>query len=264
MDPTASDPTHFKIKTKTPAVYSDRLAGQPGEPRSLNSLELSTSEHTSRSTLGAKTPTKSSLFSLNRNSCDMTPTFKPNIKDFDLIGDICGVEDISFLYVAKHIPSGRMVSLKFTDMRISPDFEFIQEVERTVHNTIMCRHANILPYFITFEENERLWSVTGPIYGTCKSILNHLFKDGFNEVAATTILRETLKGVLYLHDNHMIHNDIKADNIVIDTHGETRLTGLRQLAHLAKNGGYMKSVFSLVGDNVEWAAPEVMAQVGIQ
>jgi serine/threonine protein kinase len=58
----------------------------------------------------------------------------------------------------------------------------------------------------------------------------------------------------------MIHNDIKADNIVIDIDGEPRLAGLRQLSHLSKDGGYMKSVFSLVGDNIQWAAPEVMSQ----
>lgn len=44
-------------------------------------------------------------------------------------------------------------------------------------------------------------------------------------------------------------------------HGDVRLTGLRQMAHLSQNGEYLKAVFSLVGDNIEWAAPEVMSQV---
>lgn len=58
----------------------------------------------------------------------------------------------------------------------------------------------------------------------------------------------------------MIHNNIKADNIVIDNNGVVKLTGLRSLANLSRNGEYCKSVFSLVGDNIEWAAPEVMSQ----
>lgn len=160
-----------------------------------------------------------------------------------------------------------MVSIKYTDMKISPEYEFIQEVMQTVKNTMLCKHPNILPYFITFQETERIWSVTVPVLGTCRLLLNHHFqgfdvfiKEGFNEAAVSTIIKEILKAVLYLHDNHMIHNDIKADNIVIGSKGEPRLVGLRQMSHLSKDGGYMKSVLSPIGDNVQWAAPEVMAQ----
>jgi hypothetical protein len=56
-------------------------------------------------------------------------------------------------------------------------------------------------------------------------------------------------------------SDVRADNILLDEHGNVRITGLASMARLAQNGEYIKSVFSLVGDNIEWAAPEVMAQV---
>jgi hypothetical protein len=39
-----------------------------------------------------------------------------------------GIEDISYLYLAKHIPTNVIVGLKFTDMTISPDFDFIDEL----------------------------------------------------------------------------------------------------------------------------------------
>ena len=55
---------------------------------------------------------------------------------------------------------------------------------------------------------------------------------------------------------------MRADNIVIDDAGQVKLTGLRQVTHLSHDGEYLESVFSLIGDNVEWAAPEIMAQVG--
>jgi hypothetical protein len=57
------------------------------------------------------------------------------------------------------------------------------------------------------------------------------------------------------------NSDLMADNIVIDIHGQVKLTGLRQVTHLENDGEYLQSVFSLIGDNVEWAAPEIMAQV---
>jgi hypothetical protein len=55
-------------------------------------------------------------------------------------------------------------------------------------------------------------------------------------------------------------SDIRVDNIVVDLQGQIKLTSLRQATHLTRNGEFLKSVFSFIGDKVEWAAPETMAQ----
>ena len=47
---------------------------------------------------------------------------------------------------------------------------------------------------------------------------------------------------------------------MIDSQGDVRLTGFRQLLNILVEGKYKGTAFSLVGDNIEWAAPEVMAQ----
>ncbi|KAI9098605.1 kinase-like domain-containing protein [Phlyctochytrium arcticum] len=187
--------------------------------------------------------------------------FTNRIQDYELLSDIGGVDDISYLYLARHLPTGEYVALKYTDLTLSPDFELIDELVRTVRHTTLCSHRNILPYWTTFTENERMWNVTHPMRGgTFRSIMRNHFQDGLNDATVATVLREVLKAVTYMHDNKMIHNDIRADNILLDGRGEIRITGLRQMAILSQGGEYIKSVFSLVGDNIEWAAPEVMAQ----
>jgi serine/threonine-protein kinase OSR1/STK39 len=85
--------------------------------------------------------------------------------------------------------------------------------------------------------------------------------DGLPEIAVAIILKEILKGLEYMHDNHMIHNDIRADNVFIDSRGEVRLGGFRHVSSLRQGGELAKSTFSLIGDNIEWAAPEVLTQV---
>ena len=55
---------------------------------------------------------------------DLTEKFQ----DYDIIKEIGGIEDISFLFLARHIPSNRLVSLKLTDLTISTDYEFIEEL----------------------------------------------------------------------------------------------------------------------------------------
>ncbi|KAJ3277225.1 U4/U6-U5 snRNP complex subunit lsm3, partial [Blyttiomyces sp. JEL0837] len=117
-----------------------------------------------------------------------------------------GVDDISYLYLAKHIPTQDLVALKYTDLTLSPDFELIEELIRTARNATLCNHPNILPHFSNFIENERLWTVTLPMTaGTCRGIMKDVFPSGFDEAVVATILREVLQGINYLHQSHMIH-----------------------------------------------------------
>ncbi|KAJ3234450.1 hypothetical protein HDU81_001406 [Chytriomyces hyalinus] len=187
--------------------------------------------------------------------------YSPQIKDYELITDIGGVGDISYLYLAKYIPTEELVALSYTDLTLSPDYELVDEMIRTIRNSRLCSHKNILPYFTSFIENERVWSVTLPVAtGSCRGIMKEYYPDGLDEPVVATILREVLNAIVYLHENHMIHNDLRADNILLDMKGNVRVTGLRQLVSLMQDGGYIKNVFSILSDNIEWAAPEIMAQ----
>lgn len=60
---------------------------------------------------------------------------------------------------------------------------------------------------------------------------------------------------------NLLASDVRADNILLDASGDVKITGLRQMLSLAQFGEVRSSVFSLVGDNIEWCAPEVIAQV---
>ncbi|KAJ1540272.1 hypothetical protein HK096_011087, partial [Nowakowskiella sp. JEL0078] len=172
-----------------------------------------------------------------------------------------GVDDMSFLYLARFRKTNELVTLRYTDLTLSPDYELVDELIKNERNSILCHHPNILPHFISFVEHERLWSVTPPMQaGTCRDILKTCFTNGFVENVISTILKEVLKAIIYLHEGRMIHNDIRAGNILLNSRGEVRITGLRQLVFLAQNGEYQKTIFSVVGDNIEWAAPEVIAQ----
>jgi hypothetical protein len=49
------------------------------------------------------------------------------IGDYEIIRNCGGVEDISYMFLAKHSPSALLVSLKLTDLDLSQDYEFIEE-----------------------------------------------------------------------------------------------------------------------------------------
>jgi hypothetical protein len=59
----------------------------------------------------------------------------------------------------------------------------------------------------------------------------------------------------------MYFSDIRADNILIDERGDIKIGGFRQMSTMQNIGNFKHTTFSLVGDNIEWSAPEVMTQV---
>ena len=58
----------------------------------------------------------------------------------------------------------------------------------------------------------------------------------------------------------IIFSDIRASNILLDFNGDVKLTGYHQLSSLVVGGKLKKSIFTPIGDNHEWAAPEIIAQ----
>ena len=48
-------------------------------------------------------------------------------------------------------------------------------------------------------------------------------RNNYSENAIKYVLRQTLLGLQYLHARHIIHRDIKSDNILVDKSGQVKL-----------------------------------------
>ena len=66
-----------------------------------------------------------------------------------------------------------------------------------------CQHKNVVSCLVSFIEGTDLW-LTMPILsaGSCLDVLKLNFRDGVkDEAVIATILRETLLGLRYFHEN---------------------------------------------------------------
>ena len=68
------------------------------------------------------------------------------------------------------------------------------------------------------------------------------------------ILKQILEGLNFLHSNHIIHRDIKSDNILYNTSGDIKLADFGYAAQLTKQEDLRKTRCGTVC----WMAPELI------
>ncbi|GME81040.1 unnamed protein product [Ambrosiozyma monospora] len=87
--------------------------------------------------------------------------------------------------------------------------------------------------------------------GSCVDLIRTYKK--IDETAISFIMKDTLRGLQYLHDNNLIHRDIKAANILLTEKGEAKL------ADFGVSGKYSSNAkrLTFVGTPY-WMAPEIL------
>ncbi|KAK1268982.1 CBL-interacting protein kinase 9 [Acorus gramineus] len=127
---------------------------------------------------------------------------------------------------------------------------------------ILVDHPNLLKAHCTFANDHNLWVVMPYLAGgSCLHIMKHAHPNDFEEEAAiATILREVLKGISYLHSQGFFHRDVKAGNILVDSHDAIKLGDFGVSAYLFYSGDRQCMRNTFVGTPC-WMAPEVMGQL---
>jgi serine/threonine protein kinase len=153
---------------------------------------------------------------------------------------------------------GKSVAIKIIDLEQFED-NSIDEIRKEISIMSTCQHKNVVSCHVSFIEGTDLW-LTMPILsaGSCLDVLRLNFHRGImDEAVIATILKETMLGLKYFHENKQIHRDIKAGNILLDMEGNVFISDFGVSASLKR--GQKRKTF--VGSPC-WMAPEVMEQTG--
>jgi len=139
----------------------------------------------------------------------------------------------------------------------------LDEIVREAQTMRFLNHPNLLPLYCSFVHEQHLWMVMPYVHGgSILNIMRFRFQDGLEEPAIATIMKEVLKALEYLHRNGIIHRDIKAGNILLDSDGHVMLADFGVAAALERGGSWGNRMISrntFVGTPC-WMAPEVMQQ----
>lgn len=163
-----------------------------------------------------------------------------------------------------NLDSGELIAVK--QVLIEPGIAFkentkanIRELEEEVKLLKNLKHPNIVRYLGTAREEDSLNILLEFVPGG--SISSLLGKFGsFPESVIRTYTKQLLDGLEYLHNNRIIHRDIKGANILVDNKGCIKLADFgasRKVVELATINGAK----SMKG-TPHWMSPEVILQTG--
>ncbi|XP_009358698.1 serine/threonine-protein kinase BLUS1 isoform X2 [Pyrus x bretschneideri] len=178
-----------------------------------------------------------------------------NPNDYKLLEEV-GYGASATVYRAIYLPFNEVVAVKCLDLdRCNSNFE---DVRREAQTMSLMDHPNVVRAFCSFVVERNLWVIMPFMAeGSCLHLMKIAYPDGFEESAIGSILKETLKALVYLHKQGHIHRDVKAGNILLDSNGAVKLADFGVSACMFEAADRQRSRNTFVGTPC-WMAPEVL------
>ncbi|KAK6181211.1 hypothetical protein SNE40_009117 [Patella caerulea] len=140
-------------------------------------------------------------------------TDEPHIGKYRLVKTI-GKGNFAKVKLAKHVPTGREVAIKIIDKtQLNPSS--LQKLFREVRIMKMLDHPNIVKLFEVIETEKTLYLVME--YASGGEVFDYLVAHGrMKEKEARAKFRQIVSSVQYCHQKHIVHRDLKAENLLLD------------------------------------------------
>lgn len=154
--------------------------------------------------------------------------------------------------IATNRMDGQQMAVKKMDLRKQ------QRRELLFNEVVVMRdyhHANIVEMYNSYLVNDELWVVMEFMEGG--ALTDIVTNSRMDEVQIATVCKACLKALAFLHNNGVIHRDIKSDSILLSHDGKVKLSDFGFCAQVTPD---LQKRKSLVGTPY-WMAPEVISRL---
>ncbi|KAJ8371601.1 hypothetical protein AAFF_G00306870 [Aldrovandia affinis] len=178
-----------------------------------------------------------------------------------LKGQQIGLGAFSSCYQAQDVGTGTLMAVKqvtYVRNTSSEQEEVVEALREEIRMMGHLNHPNIIRMLgATCEKNNYNLFVEWMAGGSVSHLLNKY--GAFKEAVVINYIDQLLRGLAYLHENQIIHRDIKGANLLIDSTGQRlRIADFGAAARLASKGtGAGEFQGQLLG-TIAFMAPEVL------
>ncbi len=166
-----------------------------------------------------------------------------------LIGD----GGMANVYLAYDRTLKRHVAIKMLRYELSKDERFIKRFKRESAQVINLDHPNIVHVYTVGDYKQQPFIVMEYVKG--KTLKDYLREHGALEPQTVIhIMTQLAEGVLYAHQNNIIHRDLKSQNIMITDEQVVKITDFG--IALSSNEADITQTNTIMG-SVHYLAPEL-------
>uniref|UniRef100_A0A060T6Y2 mitogen-activated protein kinase kinase kinase n=1 Tax=Blastobotrys adeninivorans TaxID=409370 RepID=A0A060T6Y2_BLAAD len=178
-------------------------------------------------------------------------------------GRLIGSGSFGTVYLGMNSFTGELMAVKQVELP-SDDSEtaqrkkhMVEALQREMDILRSLQHENIVQYLGTNSEGNYLNIFLEYVPGGSVATLLSSYGE-FNESLIRNFVRQILRGLKYLHDQNIIHRDIKGANVLVDNKGCIKISDFG-ISKKIETRLLTSNRVSLQG-SVYWMAPEVVKQ----
>ncbi|XP_034536971.1 STE20-like serine/threonine-protein kinase isoform X2 [Notolabrus celidotus] len=169
---------------------------------------------------------------------------------WDIIGEL-GDGAFGKVFKAQNKQNGTLAAAKVIDTKTEDELEdYMVEIDILAS----CNHHHIVKLLDAFYFEGKLWILIEFCAGGAVDAIMLELERPLTEPQIRVVCRQTLEALIYLHENKVIHRDLKAGNILLSLDGEVKLA---DFGVSAKNTKTLQRRDSFIGTPY-WMAPEVV------